>query len=223
MTAPGTRLSAVLLDVDGTLVDTAAILIRSLRFSLQTHLGGIYSDEELRNLLGRPLRKQMEHFSPEKAGELSETFLRFYEEHQEEEQPFSEALALLPWLREQSLKVCLVTSKTALEMVITGGRFPGLRNVDAVVTSDETVRVKPNPDPALLALRKIGAAASESIMIGDSPYDIQCAHAAGVAAGSALWGPFPRAMLEPFHPEYWFSTPAEVRDFVLRAKTLELR
>ncbi|MCA1597204.1 MAG: HAD-IA family hydrolase [Chloroflexi bacterium] len=219
MIEPAARpLSAVLLDVDGTLVDTAGILIRSLRFSLETHLGGTYPDEQLRDLLGRPLRKQMEHFSPERAAELSETFLRYYEEHQSEEQPFREALALLPWLRERGLKVCLVTSKTAPEMVITGGRFPGLRNVDAVVTSDETSHVKPHPDPALLALRKLGVTAAESVMIGDSPYDIECAHSAGVTAGSALWGPFPRTMLEPFHPDHWFDTPSDVQRFVLESR-----
>ena len=212
---PMGRLGAVLLDVDGTLVDTAAILIRSLRYALEKWLGGSYSDEELRDLLGRPLRKQMEHYSREKAGELSAEFLRYYEAHQEEERPFTEALALIPWLRERGIKVCLVTSKTAPEMVITGGRFPGLKDVDAMVTSDETTAVKPYPAPALLALKRLEVPASQALMIGDSPYDIQCAHGAGIAAGAALWGPFPRRMLEPFHPDYWFTTPEEVRTAAL--------
>ncbi|MDQ2730611.1 MAG: HAD-IA family hydrolase [Armatimonadota bacterium] len=212
-----TPIRAVLLDVDGTLVDTAALLIHSLRHTLQLHLGGDYPDDQLRDLLGRPLQQQMEHFSLEKAEVMAAEFLRFYEEHKAEEKPFEEALALLPWMRSKGLRVCLVTSKTAGEMVVTGGRFPGLHDVDAVVTSDETQRVKPAPDPAILALQKLGVRPNEAIMIGDSPYDIQCGHSAGTLTGAALWGPFPRAKLEPFHPDRWFTSPEEVRQFLTAA------
>ena len=104
--------------------------------------------------------------------------------------------------------------KSAPEMVITRGRFPALMEVDAIVTSDETLRVKPAPDPALLALQKLGLGPAETIMVGDSPYDIQCSRDAGVRSGAALWGPFPRTLLEPFKPDLWFSSPAELRSWL---------
>jgi pyrophosphatase PpaX len=207
-------LRALLLDVDGTLVDTAGLLIRALRHTLTAHLGGTYTDEELRNLLGRPLRQQMEQFDAERASPMAADFLEYYEAHQDEEQGFEAALDLLPWVRERGILVCLVTSKSAPEMVITRGRFPRLFEVDAMVTSDETARVKPHPDPAILALRRLGVEASEAIMVGDSPYDIQCGHGAGVPVGAALWGPFPQSMLARCEPDYWLASPADIRALI---------
>jgi len=205
-------LEALLFDVDGTLVDTASLLIRSLRFSLQTHLGGEYPDEQLRDLLGIPLRRQMALFSTDRTPELIETFMRFYEDHQDEEKPFTDALALLPWARSRGYRTCLVTSKSAPEMVITIGRFPGLADVDDMVTSDLTKNVKPHPEPALLALDRLRT--TRAIMVGDSPYDIQCARSAGILAGAALWGPFTRTKLQSFEPDHWFETPAHLKEFL---------
>jgi soluble P-type ATPase len=57
-----------------------------------------------------------------------------------------------------------------------------------VVTVDDTEEHKPHPAPVLKALEKLGAAPEEAIMVGDSIYDIQCAHNAGVEAIQVTWG-----------------------------------
>jgi pyrophosphatase PpaX len=59
---------------------------------------------------------------------------------------------------------------------------------------------KPDPFPVQLAIEKLGYASAEAIFVGDSPHDIASGNAAGVATVAALWGPFTREQLAPYHP-----------------------
>jgi pyrophosphatase PpaX len=56
-----------------------------------------------------------------------------------------------------------------------------------IVTADDTGEHKPNPAPVLKALELLGAEPEEALMVGDSVFDIQCAHNAGVAAALVNW------------------------------------
>jgi pyrophosphatase PpaX len=68
-------------------------------------------------------------------------------------------------------------------------RFPELaEQFEVVVGFEDTERHKPDPDPVLAALRKLGAEPSEAAYVGDSPFDIRAAKAAGVFAVAVGWG-----------------------------------
>ena len=58
---------------------------------------------------------------------------------------------------------------------------------DALVSCDDTDKHKPDPEPLLLGLEKLGAEADKAIMIGDSPFDMKCANNAGVRTGLVSW------------------------------------
>ena len=62
------------------------------------------------------------------------------------------------------------------------------RYFDVVVGADDTERHKPDPEPILLALERLGAAPEDAAYVGDSPFDIRAAKAAGVAAIGVTWG-----------------------------------
>ena len=54
--------------------------------------------------------------------------------------------------------------------------------------ADEVAAPKPAPDSIFALLERVGCAAEDTVFLGDSPYDMQCAHAAGVKSALALWG-----------------------------------
>jgi len=58
---------------------------------------------------------------------------------------------------------------------------------DAIVTADDTDKHKPDPEPVYIALRKLNAKAEESIMIGDTKFDILSAKRAGVKSVLVDW------------------------------------
>jgi DNA ligase (NAD+) len=62
-------------------------------------------------------------------------------------------------------------------------RFPALASAfDVVVAHEDTDRHKPDPDPVLLAVSKLGGTTAEAVYVGDSPFDIGAAKNAGVFA-----------------------------------------
>jgi phosphoglycolate phosphatase len=60
--------------------------------------------------------------------------------------------------------------------------------VDIIIGRDDTVEAKPNPEPLLRAMSRLGVEAPETVMIGDSVDDAACAHKAGVAFIGVLTG-----------------------------------
>ena len=59
---------------------------------------------------------------------------------------------------------------------------------DVAIATDDTERHKPHPDPILLALERLHASPAEAAYVGDSPFDVQAAKAAGVFAVAVTWG-----------------------------------
>ena len=57
-----------------------------------------------------------------------------------------------------------------------------------VITADDTVRHKPDPEPMLAYMERTGVCPRQILYIGDSIYDMQCAAQAGVDSCLALWG-----------------------------------
>ena len=58
---------------------------------------------------------------------------------------------------------------------------------DDMVSCEDTNVHKPNPEPILLCMQKLGVSREDCIMIGDSPFDIKCANNAGVLSVLVAW------------------------------------
>jgi pyrophosphatase PpaX len=207
---------AVLFDVDGTLIDTAELIADSLEYACRVHLGRTHPREEYYALIGKPAIVQMEILGGDRAPEMMDTAVAYYEEHFEEERPFPGALDTLAQLHEHGIRLGLVTSKTRMELTPTLERVPLGRYAFVVVTADATTRPKPFPDPVYLALQTLQIGAQDVLFVGDSPYDLQSGRAAGVRTGAATWGPHPPSVLEAERPDYMFRRYKDLLDVCLR-------
>lgn len=214
MTDPHPPLRAVLLDVDGTLIDSADLVAHSLAHASAAVGAPVRSHAEYLALVGRPVAVQAAIVAPDRQEEFVAAAIRYYEEHPEEEQPFPRGLETIAALRAMGLAVALVTSKLRRELDPVLGRCPALAAVDAIVTADTTRRPKPAPHPVLKALERLGVAPEEALFVGDSPYDLAAGRAAGVRTAAALWGPHPRERLAPEQPTYWLTDLADLLPLV---------
>jgi pyrophosphatase PpaX len=183
------RYPVVLFDLDGTVVDSGGIILASMRHATRTVLARDFSDEELLARVGGPgLEAQMHAIDPERADEL----VRVYRAHNE---PLHDSLEscegmedLLETLRRQGRRLGVVTAKRRTTVELAFARLPLAHLFDVVVGGDETTRHKPDPDPLLLALERLAASPWEAAYVGDSPYDMRAAKAAGVYAVGVTWG-----------------------------------
>ena len=183
------RFPTVLFDLDGTLVDSGAMMLASFRHATRTVLAREIPDEVFAaSIGGRRLEEQMRAIDEARADEL----VLAYREHNgplhDELQAFAGVEELLADLAAQGRRLGVVTAKRMTTVQRAFEVLPIGRYFETVVTSDQTVRHKPHPDPVLLALARLGAAPSEAAFVGDSPFDVAAGKAAGVFAVAVSWG-----------------------------------
>ena len=207
------RYDPVLFDLDGTVVDSGAIILASLRHATQTVLGETIPDERLLATVGGSgLVSQMRDFDAERAEEL----VRVYTEHNKplhaELVACGGMLELLEELKAEGRRLGIVTAKRRATVGLAFETIPIAHLFDTVVAGDETERHKPHPEPLLTAVERLGARPETSAYVGDSPFDIQAAKAGGLAAIAATWGGIhSRERLEQEEPDDVVETPEELR------------
>jgi len=91
-------------------------------------------------------------------------------------------------LHEGGRRLGVVTAKRRSTVELAFARVPVAHLFETVVGGDETERHKPDPEPLLLAAERMGADPKECAYVGDSPFDMQAARAAGMRAIGVTWG-----------------------------------
>jgi pyrophosphatase PpaX len=202
----------VLFDLDGTVVDSGAIILASMRHATRAVLGQEYSDAELLQAVGGPgLEAQMAVFAPERVDEL----VRVYRAHNEPLHDELEAClgmeAVLVRLRHEGRRLGVVTAKRRATAELAFARVPVGHLFETVVGGDETERHKPDPEPLLLAAERLAVAPRDCAYVGDSPFDMRAARAAGMHAVGVTWGRIHgRERLEAERPDAVVDTAEEL-------------
>jgi pyrophosphatase PpaX len=199
-------LKAALFDFDGTLVDTTEMIYQGMRHAASTVLGrdDIPRETLLANV-GQPLPRQMELIDAEKTELLLEAYRHHHEEnHDALIQEFPQVAQALSRLRSAGIKVAVVTSKRRMSVEMALDNFPDLRNVvDRFVTMEDTNEHKPHPEPLWRGLELLGGIPKEeAAYVGDSPFDVEAAKAAGVTSVAVSWGAFSEDRLRGAEPDH---------------------
>jgi pyrophosphatase PpaX len=202
----------VLFDLDGTVIDSGGIILASMRHATREVLGREYADEELMRAVGGPgLEAQMEAFDPERVDEL----VTVYRAHNE---PLHEELLCcagmehaLERLHSGGYRLAVVTAKRRSTVELAFEHVPLGHLFEVVVGGDETERHKPDPEPLLLAAERMGIRPDEAAYVGDSPFDIRAAKAAGMRSVAVTWGRIhDRERLEREQPDAIVDTAEEL-------------
>ena len=206
------RFPVVLFDFDGTVLDSGAIILASMRHATLTVLGRDFEDEVLMAAVGGSgLNEQMRLLDESRVDEL----VRVYRAHNE---PLHSELVCcagmedaLAELKRQGRRLGLVTAKRRATVALAFEHVEIEHLFDVVVGSDDTERHKPDPAPIVHALELLGAPPEDAVYVGDSPFDIRAAKAAGVHAVAVTWGGIhPRERLEGEGPDAVVDTAEEL-------------
>lgn len=205
---------AVLLDLDGTLVDSEKLILSSYRHTLRTHRGEAPSDEAWLETMGTPLLVQLRDFArdEEQARAMMETYLEHNRRvHDDMIRAFPGAREAVEALRGAGYPLGIVTSKRR-DNALKGLAVCGFerRWFGSIVAATDLEEHKPHPRPVLRALEELGEEPGRAVFVGDSIHDLRAGRAAGTRTAAALWGPYDRERLAAGEPDLWLERPEEL-------------
>jgi len=200
----------ILFDLDGTLLDTTDLILKSFQHTIRTHQGRDADLEFVKTTFGRPLIEALALM-----GDDPEAMIKTYREfntlyHDDLAKVFTGVTEVIQKLYDRGVGLAVVTSKTRA----TSERGLRLFNLDkyfpVVVGHEDCQRHKPHPEPVLRALDCLGLPAADCLMVGDSPYDVMSAKAAGVRTAAVRWTYVPWADVVAAGPDYVIEEMADL-------------
>jgi len=218
------KYSCLFFDLDGTLVDSEAGILRGMQHTIRQINLPERSDAALRVHVGAPLREMFEQefgITTEAATEAVEVFRAYYIPNESDKHPsFDGIIPLLKDLKEAGRHLAVATSKPTLtaERVLKG--FGVLDLFDMVYGSNmDNTRSRKTEilKDAIDAMTKLtGADKAEMLMIGDKHYDVEAARTLNLDVAGVLYGCGTQAEMEACRPTYTIKTVQDLRMFLLQ-------
>jgi phosphoglycolate phosphatase len=183
----GDARTAIVFDLDGTLVDSLPDIVASLAYALEA--GGVRAPDEasLRATIGLPLEDIFVAFAPpERVPAMVRAYREHYPQHfTRRSAPFPGVREVLAELRRRGYLVAVATTK-ATDMAERFVTAMGLSNAIDHVQGTDAFPYKPAPDVVLRALSRLRA--EGRWMVGDTVHDVEAGRAAGLATYAVTWG-----------------------------------
>jgi len=176
----------VVFDLDGTVVDSTRALLEAYEAAWSSVGLQRPSDETILELIGLPLVHIMKTLAPEQDPEaLSEVYSRAYVKAAPHHERLFDGMAQL---LDRPFRAAVATGKSQRGAERVVNQFGLIDRFEIVLGGDSVPRPKPHPDLLHAIMRSTGTGAEDIVMIGDTTYDLEMAHAAGVAAIGVSWG-----------------------------------
>jgi len=188
----------VVLDVDGTLMDTNYLHTEAWARAFE-EVGHRIPRARLHKQIGKGSSLLIREFVEDEETEerINELHSEIYAELQEYGHPLAGAKELISYLRERGYEVWFVTSAKDEELEHHMQELEAEGRISGVVNSSAVENPKPAPDIFELALQKAGASPDETVAVGDAVWDVEAADAAGIRTVAVLTGgAFSRQELE---------------------------
>jgi pyrophosphatase PpaX len=210
-------ISAVLFDLDGTLIDSVRLILDSFRHTCLAHGLPVRDEAECLAGIGIPLRVVFRTWTDDPAEQerLMQTYREYNLEHHDRSVAvYPGAAEMVRLIRGAGLRTGLVTSKNR-QGALRGLRLAGIADeIEVVVGADDVENPKPHPEPVLMACRHLEITPERVVYVGDSVHDMESGRAAGARTAAALWGPFVRGDLERAEPDHWLERPEDLLEML---------
>lgn len=202
------KTTTILFDLDGTLIDTRELVVASFQHTFREVLQLPISAEEVLRDYGRPLTYSFGRYTDKK--EVVDEMLQVYRKHNVEIHdqmalPFLYVQEDLEQLHQSGFRMGVVTSKKRPTVMMGIRLFQMDPYFEVYVCEEDTKIHKPQPEPLLEAMRQLNIQPEETIYVGDSPFDILCAHGAKVRSAAVSWSNYPPETWDEVKPTYRIS------------------
>jgi pyrophosphatase PpaX len=208
------KYSTILFDLDGTLIDTNELILTSFEHTFDIHCPNKFTREDVLPIMGEPLSNQMYFFDPTQADEMVQTYRLFNEtEHDRLVEEFPHVLSCLEKLYQNGITMGVISNKRRVAVEQGLRRFGIDKWMKIIICAGEAERNKPHPDMLFLAMEQLKIQPKETLMVGDSRYDILAAERAGIDSVGVAWSLHVEDV-KNHQPTYWIEDMRELLQII---------
>ena len=189
------KLKAILIDLDGTMFDTAPEIAMAMNQTLQALNFKTLSFNTIRqfigkgvdNLVDQSLLASNEKGYTEKNKALM-LFNDFYKKIAKQSKPYDDVESTLQFLQDKQIKLACVTNKPSCHTYLILEESDFEKFFDCIICGDEMKFKKPHQFSIDFVRKKLDVTEMETLMVGDSSNDIRAANNAGVSVATVPYG-----------------------------------
>ena len=212
------EIRCILFDFDGTLADTEAGIVATFKATLERMGENVLSTEAIKSTIGLPLDRQFEmlaRFSPEKVKQATDTYRDIFQTVGIAGITlFDGVKEALTRLRQRGYVLGVVSSRHMLSLLQICDLQGITECFSTIYGVDRVSRPKPAPDTVLLALKELGISPGESLVVGDTVFDLRMGRNAGCRTCGVTYGNQSREQLLNESPDYLVDSILELCDIV---------
>ena len=211
-------INTVLFDLDGTIIDTNELIINSFLHVMEGwNHASPWTREQIIPHMGGTLEQQMRTFSgQEEVSEYVKGYRAYNDIHHEAMvRPFPHVIEVVEALDQAGITMGVVTTKIRPSTLKVLERFDLLKYMKSIVTVTDVTHPKPHAEPVQKAMAELGSNPAHTLMVGDSPVDIQSAQNAGALSAGVAWSLKGEQVLNGYKPDYILHDMRDLLDIVL--------
>ena len=215
------KLKAILIDLDGTMFDTAPEIVMAMNQTLQALNFKTLSFNTIRqfigkgvdNLVNQSLLASNEKVHIEKNIALN-LFNDFYKKIAKQSKPYDDVESTLQFLQDKQIKLACVTNKPSSHTYLILEESDFEKFFDCIICGDEMKFKKPHQFSIDFVRKKLDVSEMETLMVGDSSNDIRAANNAGVSVATVPYGYQYEEPIENFPVSYALQQFGDLKYFV---------
>lgn len=207
----------VVFDIDGTLSDTTSTIVDCWQRAMAACALPALAADEIRSRVGQAISASLPALVPDLTNAQLELFLREYKSiyvstvTSVPPSLFPGVREMLERLRGDGIAIGVATSKSraGIDRTLTADALDDVVPTAFRASADDGPS-KPHPKILVDLLKRTRHEPGETVMVGDTTFDVEMAHAAGVRAVAVTCGAHDRAVLERVEPTAIVETAADV-------------
>ena len=215
------KFKAILIDLDGTMFDTAPEITIAINQTLQALNFKTLSFNTIRQFIGKGVDNLVNqsllasnkkvHIEKNKALNL---FNDFYKKIAKQSKPYDDVESTLQFLQDKQIKLACVTNKPSSHTYLILEESDFEKFFDCIICGDEMKFKKPHQFSIDFVRKKLDVSEMETLMVGDSSNDIRAANNAGVSVATVPYGYQYEEPIENFPVSYALHQFGDLKHFV---------
>lgn len=208
----------ILFDFDGTLVDSAPGIVKTMEQTFSRMNIAIPSESDMRATIGLPLQKALQLLGKlneeesTKAAEIYRELFPIYEVNYVK--VFPSVLDVLKRLKDKGIRMAIVTSRDKISYELIAEKRGLSMMFETIVTGADGIIPKPAPDMVHVLLNRMNISADETLVVGDTTFDIMMGNTALCHTCAVTYGNHDENTLRNTQPTYVINSFSELLNII---------